>query len=127
MGADLLLRRLNVVLDNDSSESNVQSHDRDDEQAKSVSFSAEIPCFFVGLRQKSALPTLLTRQVRWTQESCDGPPTESSRRARFCGRDSDGDCRWNQEVIFCHQGTSFTPPEGLKVGDVIDVQGPPGR
>ena len=38
VGADLLLRRLTVVLDNDSSESNLQSHERDDDQAKSVSF-----------------------------------------------------------------------------------------
>lgn len=52
---------------------------------------------------------------------------QSSRRTPcpVCGRDSDGDCRWNGEVIFCHQGTSFTPPEDLKVGDVIDVQGTP--
>ena len=52
---------------------------------------------------------------------------QSSRRTPcpVCGRDSDGDCRWNGEVIFCHQGTSFTPPEELKVGDVIDVQGSP--
>ena len=52
---------------------------------------------------------------------------QSSRRTPcpVCGRDSDGDCRWNGEVIFCHQGTSFTPPEDLKVGDVIDVQGSP--
>ena len=43
VGADLLLRRLNVVLDNDSSESNVRSHDRDDIQAKSVSFLRRDP------------------------------------------------------------------------------------
>ena len=28
-------------------------------------------------------------------------------------------------MVFCHQGTSFTPPEDLKVGDVINVQGTP--
>ena len=43
VGADLLLRRLNVVLDNDSTESNVQSHDRDNDQAKSVSFFRRDP------------------------------------------------------------------------------------
>ena len=55
------------------------------------------------------------------------PLQQSSRRTPcpVCGRNSDGDCRWNEEVVFCHQGTSFTPPEGLKVGDVIDVQGSP--
>ena len=52
---------------------------------------------------------------------------QSSRRTPcpVCGRDSDGDCRWNEEVMFCHQGTSFTPPQNIKLGDVIDVQGQP--
>ena len=37
----------------------------------------------------------------------------------------DTDCRWNDSVIFCHQGSTNGPPEGLRVGDVIDVQGQP--
>ena len=37
----------------------------------------------------------------------------------------DSDCRWNAEVVFCHQGSTNAPPEGLRVGDVIDVQGQP--
>jgi len=52
---------------------------------------------------------------------------QSSRRTPcpVCGRDSDGDCRWNEEVIFCHRGSSFGPPESLKVGDVINSEGRP--
>ena len=42
-----------------------------------------------------------------------------------CARVKDTDCRWNDSVIFCHQGSTNGPPEGLRVGDVIDVQGQP--
>jgi hypothetical protein len=42
-----------------------------------------------------------------------------------CGRDSDGDCRWSNEVIFCHNGSSFAPPQHLKVGDVLNIEGIP--
>jgi len=42
-----------------------------------------------------------------------------------CARVKDSDCRWNAEVVYCHQGSTIGPPEGLRVGDVIDVQGQP--
>ena len=38
-----------------------------------------------------------------------------------CGRTKDTDCRWSDDVIMCHQGTSFAPPAHLKVGDTITI------
>lgn len=50
----------------------------------------------------------------------------SSRRhpCPICGRDRDGDCRLKADgsQALCHYGNSFTPPTGLKPGDVIDGQ-----
>ncbi|MBO8223080.1 hypothetical protein HA142_06095 [Prochlorococcus marinus str. XMU1401] len=40
-----------------------------------------------------------------------------------CGRNKDSDCRWNDEVMFCHVGTNFAPPSHLKVGEVLVVNG----
>ena len=40
-----------------------------------------------------------------------------------CARDKDSDCRWNDEVIFCHCGSSFAPPSHLKVGKTLIVNG----
>jgi len=39
----------------------------------------------------------------------------------ICGRFKDADCRWNDEVIFCHKGSNFAPPSHLKIGDVLTV------
>ena len=39
----------------------------------------------------------------------------------ICGRFKDADCRWNDEVIFCHKGSNFAPPSHLKIGDVLNV------
>ena len=43
----------------------------------------------------------------------------------ICSRDSDGDCRWDDEVIFCHNGSSFAPPQDLHIGDITTVAGRP--
>lgn len=40
-----------------------------------------------------------------------------------CGRTKDGDCRWNDSVILCHQGSSNGPPQHLRPGDVLSVNG----
>ena len=40
-----------------------------------------------------------------------------------CGRNKDSDCRWNDEVMFCHCGSSFAPPQHLKVGETLIVNG----
>lgn len=40
-----------------------------------------------------------------------------------CGRNTDGDCRWNDDVIFCHVGSKFSPPDHLQIGDLIDLNG----
>ena len=42
-----------------------------------------------------------------------------------CGRDSDGDCRFSDQVVLCHSGKRFAPPTHLRVGDVITLQGRP--
>jgi len=50
---------------------------------------------------------------------------QSSRRnpCPVCGRNADGDCRFSEDLILCHQGTRFGPPQHLRLGDVIDVNG----
>ena len=40
-----------------------------------------------------------------------------------CGRNKDSDCRWDDDVIFCHNGTNFAPPDHLKVGDTLTLDG----
>ena len=47
----------------------------------------------------------------------------SSRREScpICGRNKDDKCRWNEEMIFCYDGTSFAPPQYLKLGDKVKV------
>lgn len=41
----------------------------------------------------------------------------------MCGRNTDGDCRFDDELILCHVGTRFGPPQGLRVGDVLQIDG----
>jgi hypothetical protein len=47
----------------------------------------------------------------------------SSRRepCPICGRNTDDKCRWNDEMIFCYDGTSFAPPQHFKLGDKVKV------
>gem|GEM_PF-6964121 len=42
-----------------------------------------------------------------------------------CGRNVDGDCRFSDDLILCHPGTRFGPPQHLRPGDVIDINGAP--
>ena len=39
-----------------------------------------------------------------------------------CGRDTDGDCRFKDDLILCHQGTSFQPPQ-MRLGEVLEIDG----
>ena len=50
---------------------------------------------------------------------------QSSRRqpCPVCGRNVDGDCRFSDELILCHSGTRFHPPQNLRPGDVIGISG----
>ena len=50
---------------------------------------------------------------------------QSSRRepCPVCGRNLDGDCRFSDDLILCHSGTRFHPPQHLRPGDVIDING----
>ena len=40
-----------------------------------------------------------------------------------CGRTKDGDCRWTDDVIFCHCGSSHSPSQSLRIGDTIALNG----
>ena len=40
-----------------------------------------------------------------------------------CGRVKDADCRWSDDVIFCHQGSSHGPDPSLVIGNTIDIDG----
>ena len=40
-----------------------------------------------------------------------------------CGRNTTSHCRWNDEVILCHPGTSFSPPADIRPGDTINING----
>ena len=41
----------------------------------------------------------------------------------ICGRTKDGDCRWTDDVIFCHCGSSHSPSQSLRIGDTIALNG----
>ena len=41
----------------------------------------------------------------------------------ICGRTKDGDCRWTDDVIFCHCGSSHSPSQLLRIGDTIALNG----
>tara|TARA_R100001443_G_scaffold47372_1_gene60024 strand:- start:3388 stop:3987 length:600 start_codon:yes stop_codon:yes gene_type:complete len=40
-----------------------------------------------------------------------------------CSRVKDSDCRWNDEVILCHRGSTNSPPENLRVGNTLEIEG----
>lgn len=40
-----------------------------------------------------------------------------------CGRTKDSDCRWTDDVIFCHCGSSQSPDQTLRIGDTITLSG----
>ena len=42
-----------------------------------------------------------------------------------CGRTKDTDCRFDDEVILCHNGSTSGPPSHLRIGDTITIQGRP--
>jgi len=41
----------------------------------------------------------------------------------ICGRTKDGDCRWTDDVIFCHCGSTQSPSQSLRIGDTIALNG----
>jgi len=51
--------------------------------------------------------------------------TRSSKRTPcpLCGRNSDGDCRYSDELILCHLGSRFSPPQHLRIGEVVSING----
>tara|TARA_B100001564_G_C20517691_1_gene613678 strand:- start:171 stop:749 length:579 start_codon:yes stop_codon:yes gene_type:complete len=40
-----------------------------------------------------------------------------------CGRTKDSDCRWDDDVIFCHNGSNYFPPTHLTIGDILRLNG----
>jgi hypothetical protein len=55
---------------------------------------------------------------RWTPSSKPNP-------CPLCGRDSDDKCRRTDSAISCYWGERFSPPAGLKLGQVLTVEGHP--
>ena len=50
------------------------------------------------------------------------PPDTTSGRGKecpICGRSKDADCKFSDEMAFCHHGSSLAPPSNLNPGDVI--------
>ncbi len=49
----------------------------------------------------------------------------SSRRnpCPLCGRDTDDKCRRQADLISCWHGSRFHPPAGLRLGDVLTLEG----
>ncbi|WP_216919723.1 hypothetical protein [Synechococcus sp. CCAP 1479/9] len=45
------------------------------------------------------------------------------RRCPVCGRDTDDKCRRSDDLLSCYWGERFTPPAGLKLGQVLDIEG----
>lgn len=44
---------------------------------------------------------------------------------KVCGRDTDADCRWTDDLILCHEGSRFAPPAHLRPGETITIDGRP--
>ena len=40
-----------------------------------------------------------------------------------CGRKKDSDCRWTDDVIFCHCGSTHSPNQSLHIGDTVPLNG----
>jgi len=40
-----------------------------------------------------------------------------------CSREKDNDCRWTNDSIFCHLGSSHSPPTHLKLGETLQIKG----
>ena len=49
--------------------------------------------------------------------------SSKTRPCPVCGRTSDGDCRFNHELILCHRGKSHGPPSHLRIGDSVLIEG----
>ncbi|MCT0198405.1 hypothetical protein KQ313_01715 [Synechococcus sp. CS-1325] len=64
----------------------------------------------------AALPRM--SRHRWTTSSKRNP-------CPLCGRDSDDKCRRSADLISCYWGERFSPPAGLKLGQVLTVEGGP--
>lgn len=54
--------------------------------------------------------------TRWTYSSRQNP-------CPVCGRDSDDKCRRQPDLISCYRGERFHPPAGLKLGQVLNIEG----
>jgi hypothetical protein len=57
-----------------------------------------------------------TTSQRWHSSSKRSP-------CPVCGRNSDDKCRRSDELLSCYWGEQFAPPAGLKLGQVLDIEG----
>ncbi len=55
-------------------------------------------------------------RAKWTGSSSRNP-------CPICGRNTDGKCRRSAELLSCWHGSTFHPPAGLHLGDVLRVDG----
>ncbi len=55
-------------------------------------------------------------RARWTGSSRRSP-------CPVCGRNTDGKCRRQADLISCWHGSRFHPPAGLRLRDVLTVEG----
>ena len=51
--------------------------------------------------------------------------TRSSKKTPcpVCSRTKSNSCSWNNDVIYCHQGSTNSPPQHLRIGDCLEIDG----
>lgn len=57
-----------------------------------------------------------SQSTRWISSS-------KARPCPVCGRGSDDKCRRSDDLLSCYWGERFAPPAGLKLGQVLDIEG----
>lgn len=66
--------------------------------------------------RKGGAPSASLHRQRWISSSRRTP-------CPLCGRDCDDKCRRNDSLISCYWGERFSPPAGLRVGEVVTIEG----
>lgn len=50
-------------------------------------------------------------------------PSSKRNPCPICGRTANDRCRFNDEAVLCHWGSDLHPPEGMHVGDTVEING----
>ena len=82
-------------------------------------------------RVHQSKPTVNTRKVRSTYSGRTQNCAQSTLRFRsgkgrpcpVCNRQKNSSCSWGDDLILCFKGDSHRPPEGLKIGETIRING----